>query len=139
MKKGVIAGLGILAVVLIGGAVYFATRPASAPAAQTNQNTTTATSSTDTTSAAATITYTDNGFSPFTTSIKAGQSVTITNNSSLPLQFNSNPHPAHTDNPQLNVGLIAKGQSKTIVLTATGTWGYHNHLSSSDTGTITVQ
>lgn len=89
---------------------------------------------------ASTITYTDSGFSPATLTVASGSSVTFVNNASnLPLQVNSNPHPVHTDNPELNIGGIPKGQSKTITLNTKGNWGYHNHLNPSDQGRITVQ
>lgn len=86
-----------------------------------------------------TITYSSNGFSPSTLTVKAGSDITIKNTSSSPLDFESDPHPQHTDNTELNVGTIASGQSKTFTVTTKVTWGYHNHLNPSDTGTIIVQ
>jgi plastocyanin len=86
-----------------------------------------------------TITYTDNGFSPATLTVTSGTKITIKNNSSGLLQFDSDPHPEHTDDPELNVGSIASGDSATITVTKTGSHGYHNHLNASDTGTIIVE
>ena len=88
--------------------------------------------------AAATITYSNKGFSPSASTVKSGDSVTVSNTSSTSLQFDSDPHPAHTDNSDLNVGTIKPGQTKTFTVTKTGTFGFHNHLNSSNTGRITV-
>jgi len=114
-----------------------------------NNSTTTGTSSQPATSnsgqpasdqsSGATITYSDNGFSPATLTVKAGTKVTIKNTSSRDMQFDSDPHPAHTDDPELNVGIVSPGQSMTFTVTTTGTHGYHNHLNPSDTGTIVVR
>ncbi|MEX0616380.1 MAG: cupredoxin domain-containing protein [Candidatus Woykebacteria bacterium] len=87
----------------------------------------------------ATITFSDSGFSPANTTVKAGSKVTFVNNSSKEVQPASDPHPIHTANPELNAGSIAAGSSKTVTLTKTGSWGYHNHLSSGQRGTIMVE
>lgn len=88
---------------------------------------------------AATIMYTNTGFDPSTITIKSGQTVEIKNDSSRPLQFDSDPHPAHTDNPELNVDTISPGSSKKFTLTTKGAWSYHNHLNSSETGKVNVE
>jgi plastocyanin len=90
-------------------------------------------------SQANTITYSNNGFSPSSLTVKSGTTITIKNTSSNSLQFSSDPHPVHTDDPELNLGVISPGQSQTLTVTKTGTHGYHNHLNPSDTGTIIVQ
>jgi plastocyanin len=87
----------------------------------------------------ATITYGNNGFSPSTLTVKAGTTVTIKNTSSGPLQFDSDPHPQHTEDPELNVGLIKAGSSMTVTVNTKGSHGYHNHLNAGDTGTIVVE
>lgn len=89
--------------------------------------------------AANTITYTNSGFQPASLSVQSGSKVTIKNNSSRPLQFDSNPHPAHTDDPELNVGLVSAGESVTITVVNKGDHGYHNHLSPDDTGSLLVE
>lgn len=88
---------------------------------------------------ASTITYTNDGFSPASLTVKAGTAVTVNNDSSQLLQFDSNPHPDHTDNPELNVGTVSPGKTKTVTVTVTGSHGYHNHLNTGDTGTLVVQ
>lgn len=104
-----------------------------------NTTPTTNTNTTQPASDAVTITYSDNGFSPATSTLKAGGKLTVTNSSSSALTFNSDPHPSHTANSELNIGAISAGQSKTVTLTNTGAWVYHNHLDSSQKGNITVQ
>lgn len=86
-----------------------------------------------------TITYNGSSFSPSRLSVKAGTEVTIVNNSDRELEFSSDPHPVHTDNPELNESAIKPGETKTIKPTKTGTWGFHDHLNSSVTGTLVVE
>lgn len=88
---------------------------------------------------AATISYGGNSFTPSSSAITTGSQVTFTNNSTKNVQVNSNPHPIHTDNPELNIGLIKSGESKTATLTKVGTFGFHNHLNPSEKAAITIQ
>lgn len=85
------------------------------------------------------ITYSDSGFSPASSTAESGAKVTVKNTSSRKLEFASDPHPVHTTNPQLNIGSIAPGDTTTFTVTKSGTWGYHNHLHASDTGTLIVK
>lgn len=89
--------------------------------------------------ATSTITYSSDGFSPATTTVSSGDSIKFVNNTSSTIDPSSDPHPVHTNNPELNVGDIEPGQDKTITVTTTGTWGYHNHYKSSDKATIIVK
>lgn len=85
------------------------------------------------------ITYTDNGFAPLTLTVAAGEMVTVVNESSEQLEFSSNQHPLHNDNPELNRDVLLPGESDSFVVTEPGTWSYHNHLNSGKTGTIVVE
>jgi plastocyanin len=85
------------------------------------------------------IIYDNNGFNPSSATIKSGQVVTFQNKSSSTIQPSSDPHPQHTDNPELNVGMVAAGQSKSITPTKTGSFGMHDHFKPGNTFTITVQ
>ena len=85
------------------------------------------------------ITYADSGFSPAQVNVKVGETVTFKNDSKANVQVNSVPHPAHTQFPELNVGSIAAGESKTVTFTTAGTKKYHNHLNTSQSGTIVVE
>lgn len=88
---------------------------------------------------AAKITYSDSGFSPSLTTVKSGDVVAVTNSSSSDLQMQSNPHPVHTDDIDLNVGVVKVGATKNFTVTKTGTFGFHNHLNPSDTARITIE
>jgi plastocyanin len=88
---------------------------------------------------AATITYNGNEFSPASTTINVGETVKIVNDSDNVLFFASDEHPTHQDNSELNVGDIEPGSSATVTITATGTWGYHDHYNASAGGEIIVE
>ena len=88
---------------------------------------------------AVTIIYNGSSFEPSSGTLKAGQIVKVVNQSSKQLDFDSDPHPVHTDNTELNTGDIAPGESKTFKITKKGTWGYHNHLNPSQHGSLTVE
>lgn len=84
------------------------------------------------------ITYTENGFELSSDTVSAGSEIQIINQSSGNLDFASDEHPQHTDNPELNVGIVSPGESITFSISQTGTWGFHNHLNASHEGSITV-
>jgi plastocyanin len=78
--------------------------------------------------AAATITITAAGVSPSSVTVSAGSRVTFVNNDSRPHDMNSDPHPEHTDCPEINVGFLAAGQSGTTQnLNRVRTCGFHDH------------
>lgn len=83
--------------------------------------------------------YDNNGFNPSSATIKSGQAITFKNKSSSTIQPSSDPHPQHTDNPELNVGMVAAGQSKSITPTKIGSFEMHDHFKPGNTFTITVQ
>jgi plastocyanin len=92
---------------------------------------------------AATITITASGVSPKNVTVAPGSRVTFVNNDSRPHEMNSDPHPAHTDCPEINVGFIAAGQSGTTQnLNTVRTCGFHDHNQPGVTsleGTIRIQ
>lgn len=85
-----------------------------------------------------TITYTDSGFVPKEISAKKGDTLRVVNESSADLEFSSDDHPVHTDNPELNMSRLQKGEAGMLALTKAGNWGIHNHLKEEDTALITV-
>jgi len=86
------------------------------------------------------VTYSDSGFSPAAITVKAGNTVIFKNQSSRNMWVASDPHPIHTDYPEFDAKKgIAMGESYSFTFTKTGTWKYHNHLKSSDTGTVIVE
>lgn len=150
MKKSTIIIGSIVAAILVIVGIYAVTGseddPGTTSGTDTSQNTdnsdsadSTDASDTDEAVAGDTIAYTDSGFSPATLTVTAGTTITIKNDSTQELQFNSDQHPIHTDNSDLNVGDVAPGESKTFTISEAGTWGYHNHLNSGDGGEIIVE
>lgn len=78
-------------------------------------------------------------FSPREVTIKVGQTVRWTNETSGGMWIASDPHPLHTDLPELDKkSSVSPGQSWEFTFTNPGTYGYHNHLSPSKTGTVIV-
>jgi hypothetical protein len=93
--------------------------------------------------ATTTITITATGVSPKDIVVTRGARVTFVNNDGVGHDMNSNPHPAHTDCPEISVGFIAASQSgQTQVLNTTRTCGYHDHNQPSNgnlQGTIKIE
>jgi plastocyanin len=92
----------------------------------------------------ATITIGANGVvTPNRVEITVGQSVTFVNSHNVNHDMSSDPHPAHTDCPAINVGGIAPGASRTSnALTAARTCTYHDHNEDTNAnlrGTIVVR
>jgi len=137
MNKSII--IGIVAVIILSAGGYFVLTQGS-DKSKTVSNTSTESSPTlEGKVPSKTITYTDNGFSPSTITIKARSALIIKNDSSSDMEFSSDPHPVHTDDPELNKSVLAPGESKLIFPNVKGTHGYHNHLNSTHTGTLIVQ
>jgi len=91
-----------------------------------------------------TITITASGVSPRALTVPAGSRVTFVNSGTRTHDMASNPHPEHTDCPELNqVGFLTPGQSRTTGnLNTPRTCGYHDHNRDSDAslqGSITIQ
>ena len=98
--------------------------------------------------------YTDSGYTPSTITIKKGETVTWKNESSAPMWTASAMHPTHRVYPGTDIAAcgtqtllpmfdackeIAPGQSWSFIFVNVGTWTYHNHLKSSQTGKIIVE
>lgn len=92
-----------------------------------------------TTKSEAVITFTDDGFDKSTYTFPAGKTVTVKNNSSMDVQFSSDDHPSHRDNPELNMEVLAAGESGTFTPPGKGTYGFHDHINDQFTGTIVVE
>lgn len=131
----------VIGIVIYGLIYYFVVakkggyNPSPSIAPATNSEATT--SSTETSQD--NVILTANGFSPATLSIKAGTKVTWTNQSGNGATVNSNPHPSHTDYQPLNLGSFQNGGTLSLAFDKPGTYGYHNHLNPTQTGTIVVQ
>lgn len=140
MNKSVKIIIALVLVAVLAGAVVMLSKKDSTTKADDHTSHTHSTSTSDAQNdVAMIITYDGKGFSESTSSIKVGQSVKVVNSSDVDLAFDSDPHPVHTDNTELNAGAIAPGESKTFTIDKKGTWGYHNHLNASQHGEITVE
>jgi plastocyanin len=101
-----------------------------------------------TNASSSTVTYTNNGFSPSSVTIRKGGTVKFVNNSSAGMRPASNPHPQHDEYPTTggcvastfdSCTTIASGSSWSFKFDVTGSWDYHNHLNPSMGGTVVVQ
>ena len=81
-----------------------------------------------------TITITSSGVSPKQLQVSQGTRVLFVNNDSRNREMSSDPHPEHTDCPEINnIGAISPGQTKeTGNLNTIRTCGYHDHLNPDD-------
>jgi plastocyanin len=90
------------------------------------------------------ITLTSTGVNPATITVSQGTRVLFTNSDNRQHEMTSDPHPDHTDCPELNqVGFINPGQQKeTGNLNTVRTCRYHDHNDPSNTrfqGRIVIQ
>jgi plastocyanin len=142
MKTFVYSLIGAL--IVLGAAIFVLTNtrektatpssPSPAPSAAVTSPTATATPE----EVAAQVTFSGTGFTPALTRVVAGDKVRFVNRSTQNVDVESDPHPAHTSNHELNVGVITPGQSKTITVTTMGTFGVHDHLNPAITAKITI-
>lgn len=84
------------------------------------------------------ITLTSSGFTPQSITVKAGTTVTWTNNGGATATINSANHPSHLVYPSLNLGSFASGETLSMAFDRPGTYKYHNHLNASQTGVVVV-
>ena len=104
---------------------------------------------------AALVTYTDGGFSPANTTIRAGETVRFVNNAGSGMWVGADEHPTHTEYDGTSTGehcaegaatggsfdmcrQAAPGEFWEFTFTKAGTFDYHNHARASHGGTITV-
>jgi plastocyanin len=91
-----------------------------------------------------TITISNNAVCPQNITVSRGAQVTFVNNDTREHEMESDPHPEHTDCPELNqVGLLETGQSRqTGNLVTPRRCGFHDHRNFENAalrGSITVQ
>lgn len=86
---------------------------------------------------------TDGRVSPATLTVPVGSRVTFVNNHNRQHEMASDPHPEHTDCPEVNIATLLPGQSRqTENLTRARTCRYHDHNENSNTnlqGAIVIQ
>ncbi len=90
----------------------------------------------------ATIALMSGGVSVHLLTVAPGSTVTFTNDDSAPHMIASDPHPIHTQCPELNGPVLQPGGSFTATMAnMTETCGFHDHLNPTNAafqGTITV-
>lgn len=103
------------------------------------------------TSSVKTVTYTNDGFSPSTITIKQGDTVRFVNQSSTDnMWVGSDIHPTHTQYAGKSSSdclgssfdqctAVGSGSVFEFTFDHVGTWGYHNHVRASKRGTVIVQ
>ena len=136
-KKNLII-VGVLVVIVVGAGAYWLLRKGGT-ATVTNDTSDRSLGTTSTEPAVATITYSASGFSPSSVTVKSGDTVAIKNASSQSMQFDSDPHPIHTSDPELNVGDVPAGETLTFKVETKGSFGYHNHLNPAQKGALVVE
>ena len=78
-------------------------------------------------------------FDPSTVTVKVGTTVTWKNEDSVMHNIASDPHPTHTDLPELDSKELASGESYSFTFNKTGTFGYHCHLHPNMKGKVMVE
>ena len=128
--------MGIVAVLLIGAVVLFASK---SYAPSTTTTTITTLSNEPEKVGIVEVAIQNFAFTPQTIRIKAGTTVVWTNNDSTPHIVASDPYPAHTDLPGLISGTLNQGDRYTFKFEKSGTFGYHCHIHPSMKGTVVVE
>ena len=73
-------------------------------------------------------TITASGVTPRELRVPVGARVAFRNQDGRPHQMTSNPHPVHTDCPEVNVGIVPAGQARmTGALETERACGFHDH------------
>mgnify|MGYP000037571817 CR=1 FL=1 len=126
----------VIAVVVYGFIYYFfIVKKGGNPYTKTPQTT----SSETTNETVVDISLTTDGFSPQTVTVKVGTKVNWTNKGGKTATVNSADHPTHLKYPALNLGNFSDGETLSLVFDKPGTYGYHNHLDSSQYGSVIVE
>lgn len=140
MNTKLIGIVGVVVVLVVAAVVVLSTKnttQTNTPAAVSLSPT--AAQAVEEQSNSADVTVTANGFEPKDITIKAGDKVTWTNESSAKVTINSAVHPTHLLWPFLNLGSFENGQVVSVVFEKIGTYKYHNHFNASQVGTVTVE
>ena len=125
MSKNVVIGvIVVLALAVLG---WYLTRPKSVvpptPETQTPASSESANpASSEAMMAKSMVSITSGGFSPMDITVKVGDSVTFENTDTENHTVNSAPHPTHTLYPFLNIGVILKGEKKSVTFEKIGTY-----------------
>jgi plastocyanin len=73
------------------------------------------------------------GFDPTELRPSLGMCVAFVNQDTVPHDIRSDPHPAHSNCPSMNVGLVPSGTARvSLAMTTWGTCGYHDERAPDD-------
>lgn len=90
-----------------------------------------------------TITFSDSGITPAQVTVKSGSFLTFQNNSTKKVSVGSDPHPTHTQNPEITGGEfvldLEPGATSGVTMTKVGSWGFHDHLNPAVRGKVIVE
>lgn len=141
MNKFIILGLGAL-LVIAGGYFLLANQngePATAPLEEEVTSNPTTSPRLQEETEEVMVSLTESGFTPKNLTIETGTKVIFTNNTGRIATVDSDFHPTHRLYPFLNKGNFGTGEKHEVIFEETGTFTYHNHLNSAQTGTIIVE
>lgn len=118
----------LVVVVLVAGAWWWFSRTPSSP--ERRERTTPATAATfgvpGSVSETVEVIIESSGFAPSPAKLQLGGTVRFTNRDRVPHQVFSNPHPGHSDNPDLKTPKLQPGQSATVTIRQNGSNVYHD-------------
>lgn len=134
----VLVGLALLVWALVGRKTDVPSTETISSQAETSQDTATPVANTNESAEASLITFTRSGFTPSEVTVKKGAIVTVKNESNTNVQFSSDDHPTHTKQTEMNLEVLSPGESASFTISRVGTWGFHDHIDDSKTGTLTV-
>lgn len=132
-----VALLAVTTATACGGGGGNSGATAATPTSPTAPTTPTTPTSPSTPTDSATITIGSDGrVTPSTVTVTRGGRVTMINNDSRPHDMSSDPHPEHTQCPELNQwGFLTPGQQRTSSnLNTARTCGFHDHNLPANTG-----
>ena len=134
MNNKVIIGI-IVVVIIVVGAFAFMHKNSSSNMQMSMPSSTSQTqtqSANQSTAGKNAVTIQNYSFSPATITIKAGQSITWTNEDSVG-------HSATADDNSWDTGVLPQGQSKSIIFAKAGTYTYHCSVHPNMKATVIVQ
>lgn len=164
-NRALYAVIAVIVILIIAGVVYSQSKQTSAPVETNNQTSnvnnskeeatpqTPATSTNETQGTLSDATAMEDGeakvyeiafngtaYTPNTLTIKNGDIVVFKNNSEKNFWPASAPHPQHTNYPEFDAkGALAPGKTFQFKFTKVGKWGFHDHLTPTAFGSITVE
>lgn len=163
-NKILYAVVAVIVILIVGGVVYSQSKQTNAPEAsnyvnsnqeqtsQANPETNTgnnneaqgtlsdANSMEDTQAAIHQISFDGKAYTPNNITIKNGDIVVFKNNSDKDFWPASAPHPTHTAYPEFDAkAAVAPGKIFQFKFTKPGKWGFHDHLTPTAFGSVTVE